>query len=144
MIAVPALVIRRVYDAPVHRVYSAWTDPTIACRFMGPGDVRCEILEMNVVKDGTYALLMHSDEDMTVRGRYVEVVPDRKLVMTWRWEEDKPEDEYDTLLTLEFNPLPEGTEFILTHEQFATEQSRGNHEGGWTKIVDALGGVLKP
>jgi len=62
--------------------------------------------------------------------------------MTWRWEEDKPEDEYDTLLTLEFNELNGGTELVLTHEQFANADSRDRHEDGWTAIMEQLGTVL--
>ena len=47
--------------------------------------------------------------------------------MTWRWEEDKPEDEHDTLLTLEFNEVDDGTELVLTHERFASVESRDSH-----------------
>ena len=48
---------------------------------------------------------MADGERWNVRGTYREVRPPERLVMTWRWEEDKPEDEHDTLLTLEFNEL---------------------------------------
>jgi uncharacterized protein YndB with AHSA1/START domain len=58
--------------------------------------------------------------------------------MTWRWEEDKPEDEHDTLLTLEFRDLDGGTELVLTHEQFASEDSRDGHQKGWTAIMERL------
>lgn len=143
MIAVPALVIRRTYPVTPQTLYAAWTTPEIASTFLGPDDVRCEIKEMDVRVGGRYGITMRtSDEDLFVSGVYREVASGRKLVMTWRWQEDDAADEYDTLLTLEFNPHDGGTELILTHEQIATERSRKNHEHGWTAIVEQLGRVI--
>lgn len=75
---------------------------------------------------------------LVVRGTYREVQPGKRLSMTWRWEEDTPQEEYDTLLTLDFAAHGTGTELTLTHEQFATDQSRTNHEGGWTTVMDRM------
>lgn len=98
---------------------------------------------MDVRTGGTYRIVMHTpEEDMVVTGTYREVVPGRKLAMTWSWEEDPPAESYETLLTLEFNPHDGGTELILTHEQFVTETTRSNHENGWTSILDHLSQVL--
>lgn len=142
--AVPALVLRRVYDAPRERVFEAWTDPHLAAQFLGPFGVRAEV-EMDPHVGGTYRIIMNleSGEKMLVRGAYKEVRRPSKLVMTWRWGEDRPEDEYDTLLTIELFEHSGGTELVLTHEQFATEQSRTNHENGWTSIMRKLEGFLK-
>jgi uncharacterized protein YndB with AHSA1/START domain len=73
-----------------------------------------------------------------VRGEYRDVQRPKRLSMTWRWEEDNPADEYDTLLTLEFLDRGGKTELVLTHEQFATAESRNNHKEGWTAILDQL------
>jgi uncharacterized protein YndB with AHSA1/START domain len=62
--------------------------------------------------------------------------------MTWRWEEGRPEDEHDTLLTVEFNDLDGGTELVLTHEQFASEDSRDRHQEGWAKIVEQFAALV--
>jgi uncharacterized protein YndB with AHSA1/START domain len=87
-------------------------------------------------------MLMADGERWNVGGTYREVSPPERLVMTWRWEEDKPEDEHDTLLTLEFNEHDGGTELILTHEQFASAESRDSHQEGWTQIMEQLGATL--
>ena len=65
----------------------------------------------------------------------------RAAFMTWRWEEDKPEEEHDTQLKLECNEQDGGTELVLTHEQFASVESRGRHERGWTIMLDQFGAV---
>lgn len=142
--AIPALVIRRTYAVPPERLYAAWTDPAIAAQFLGPGDIRADVPEMDVRPGGTYRVVMHrpEGEDYIATGVYREVVPNRRLSMTWRWLEDDPADEHETLLTLDFAPLDGGTEFTLTHEYFASAESRENHNSGWVSIMDKLQTIL--
>lgn len=142
--AVPALVLRRAYAAPRQRVFDAWTKPELAARFFGPGDVTVPEIQMDVRTGGTYriVMLMPDGERMNVSGTYREVRAPERLSMTWRWEEDDPADEFETLLTLEFNELADGTELVLTHEQLASVESRDRHADGWGKIMDALAGTL--
>lgn len=143
--AVPALVLSRVYDASPERVYAAWTDPQAAMKFLGPGDVKAIDVEMDVRVGGAYQIVMvkPDGERLPVRGVYKEVVPSRRLSMTWQWEEDNPEDEYETLLTLEFFDRDGKTELVLTHENFATIETRSNHEEGWTAILDQFAQALR-
>lgn len=142
---IPALVIRRVYDAAPERVFDAWTSPELAKQFLGPNDVVAEEVRMDVRTGGTYriVMLMKDGERWAVGGVYRDVRRPSRLQMTWRWEEEDPSDEYDTLLTLEFKPHENGTELILTHEQFASEESRQSHAHGWEAILEALSAVLR-
>lgn len=142
--AVPAIVLRRTYPVARERVYAAWTNPEIAARFLGPGDVTATGITMDVRLGGAYSITMTSPEmgRMTVRGKYVEVKAPERISMTWRWEEDDPAEEYDSLLTLEFHDHNGHTDFVLTHEKIATLESRDRHEAGWTAIVDQLTGVF--
>lgn len=137
---VPALVLRRVYRAAPERVYQAWTDPALAKQFLCPFDVTIPEISFDVRKGGAYHIVMlkADGERLVVRGVYRDVQPARRLSMTWKWEEDDPKDEHETLLTVDFKPADGGTELTLTHEQFATAESRSNHEGGWTSILEKL------
>jgi len=141
---VPALILKRIYDAPPERVYAAWTEPQTLAKFLGPGSVKALEIETDVRVGGSYSLVMVKDdgERLPVRGVYREVQPAKRLSMTWRWEEDNPADEYDTLLSLDFIDLGGKTELILKHEQFASAESRSNHEQGWTPILEQLVAVL--
>jgi uncharacterized protein YndB with AHSA1/START domain len=134
------LTLRRTYKAPRERVFAAWTKPEIAATFLGPGEVTVPEIEMDVRTGGSYSItmLMPDGERMIVTGVYREVVAPERLSMTWRWQEDDPADEYDSLLTLEFNDLGGKTEVVLTHAQLASVESRDRHEGGWTAILDQL------
>lgn len=141
---VPALVMRRVYDAPRERVYAAWTSPEAAASFMGPGDVKATEITMDVRVGGSYRIVMvHADGSINpVRGVYREVVAPQRLSMTWKWEEENPSDERETLLTLEFIDRVGKTELVLTHENLASVESRSNHERGWASILEELAGAL--
>lgn len=137
---VPALVIRRTYAASPQRVYEAWTNPELAKQFLCPADVTIGEVKMDVRVGGTFKIeMLHEDREAFVAlGVYKEVVPASRLVMTWRWEEDNPADEHETLLTLEFNPHGSGTELVLTHENLASLESRTNHEHGWSTLLEKL------
>lgn len=137
---VPALVLSRTYNAPPERVYEAWTNPDEVPKFLGPGDVKVVEVQMDVRTGGKYSLVMvrPDGERLPVRGEYRDVQRPKRLAMTWRWEEDNPADEYDTLLTLEFLDRGGKTEFVLRHEQFASAESRENHQEGWTAILDQM------
>lgn len=142
----PAIVLRRVYRAPRASVYDAWTNPTVAAKFLGPNDADgVSDVRMDVRTGGSYSIVMHmaNGEHWTVGGIYREIVPPAKLVMTWRWQEDDPKDEVETLLTLEFNEHDDGTELILRHEQFTSGKSRDSHEEGWSDILTTLGSIVE-
>jgi uncharacterized protein YndB with AHSA1/START domain len=140
---IPALVIRRTYSFPRERVYRAWTDPQIAKQFICPEGVTIPEIEMDVREGGTYRIVMQPSEGerLVVRGVYREVRKPERLVMTWRWEEDDPRDERDTLLSLDFIDRNGSTELVLTHENFASVDSRDRHEHGWSSIMEKLDGV---
>ncbi|HEX3467387.1 MAG TPA: SRPBCC domain-containing protein [Candidatus Elarobacter sp.] len=136
----PSLTLRHTYDAPRARVFEAWTKPEIAATFLGPAEVKATNITMDVREGGAYSITMlkPDGEELVASGTYREVLVPERLVMTWRWREDDPADEHETLLTLEFNEQGAGTELVLTHAQFASEESRDNHSHGWGSILDKL------
>ena len=141
---VPAIVLRRTYAAPRARVFEAWTTPEIAAKFFGPGEVKATIRELNARVGGSYKIemLLPDGERVIAFGTYREVIPPARLAMSWTWEEDDPAEQYETLLTVDFNEVAGGTELVLTHANLKTVESRNDHESGWTQIVDQLAGVL--
>lgn len=79
-------VVRRTFDAPVRLVYEAWTKPELMQRWWVPKSVPIRLVscEMDVRTGGTYRLRFESDvmPPMDFFGRYVEVVPNERLVWT--------------------------------------------------------------
>ncbi len=126
------LVVKRTFNAPVERVYEAWTDPEKMKRWFAPGNMTVPSAEADVRAGGRYRVQMSdggSDcEFHTTGGIYREVVPNERLVFTWQWEGS----DLETLLTLEFKGLSAGgTELTLTHEGFDSEDTRNKHGQGW-------------
>jgi uncharacterized protein YndB with AHSA1/START domain len=143
--AVPnALVLRRTFNAPRARVFAAWTNPELMRRFFSSDDSPVAVLALDVRTGGSYRLAFRqpSGEEWVVYGTYREVVPPERLSMTWRWAEDDPSLERETLLTLEFHDRAGATELVLTHVNFRDEQQRDSHKHGWTDMLDRLSGVL--
>jgi uncharacterized protein YndB with AHSA1/START domain len=141
----PRLVVRRTFDAPRARVYAAWTDPKQVCKWAGTGETSIQAMESDQRAGGTYrtTFLRPDGDRWVVRGVFREMQPPERLSYTWVWEEDKPEDEIETLVTVEFHDLGgDKTELVLTHEQFATEESRNGHEAGWTEMLGRLAAYL--
>ena len=46
-------------------------------------------------------------------------------------------------ITLEFHEVAGGTEIVLTHSGFPSEDARGQHDGGWAGCFDCLAAYLE-
>ena len=66
--------------------------------------------------------------DGYISGKNVELVENKKIVQTWRTTEFEDNDE-DSILTIEMNKVPEGTELILSHSNIPQGQTQ--YEQGW-------------
>jgi uncharacterized protein YndB with AHSA1/START domain len=126
----PSLTIKRRFNAPPAKVFSAWTDPEKVKRWMGPGEVKTIRAENDVRVSGRYRIVMQapSGEEHDVSGVYREVTANEKLVYTWTW---KMMPERESLVTVTFKPDGSGTLLTLTHEQFFDKDARDRHQHGW-------------
>lgn len=100
--------------------------------------------ECDAREGGRYRVAFKNEEgeDWVVGGVYSEVRAPERLAFTFRWVEDDPADERDTLITIDFEERSGKTEMIFTQENFASEASRTRHEGGWCSIFEKLPAVL--
>src|SRR6476659_3798561 len=86
-----SLEIKRVIKVPRGRVYAAWTDPAQLREWFGPENVqpRTLVAETRVGGKCRWDLTNSEGEEMTVRGEYRELEPNRKIVFTWQFEDDE-------------------------------------------------------
>jgi uncharacterized protein YndB with AHSA1/START domain len=135
-----SLEIKRFINAPRTRVYQAWTDPVQLKEWFGPEKVRTRNLSVDPRIGGKYRwdLTSPDGEDMTVFGEYRELVPGKKIVFTWQWDDDQVWENRTSLVTVELSDRDGGTELRLTHEQLPSEESRDRHNEGWTSVLDRL------
>ena len=132
------LLITRRFDAPAARVFALWTDPRHFRNWMGPETYACEAVEMDVRVGGAYRAMIRSPEngENWFGGVYREIVPNRKLVFTFAWDDDGPAAGVETLVTILFHE--EGGRTVQTFHQtpFLSVESRDSHVGGWSSAFD--------
>ena len=104
---------------------------------VGPGEVTVAQVVADAVVGGAFMVDMRSADGRqhVVTGTYREVVPDRRLVQTWKWDDS----DVETLLTVSFEQRVEGvTELTLIHERFREQEACELHRGGWDASLDKL------
>jgi uncharacterized protein YndB with AHSA1/START domain len=136
--ATPTVVrVSRAIPAPPDRVFAAWLDPASLARWLSPvGHAEADVepwvggrLRVTMVGDGRR--IEHT-------GEYRELVPHRRLVLTWQSPYTGPEP---SLVTVELLPVSGGTELTLVHERLPAGGA-ASHGGGWTRILDRLVAVM--
>ena len=137
MPAQPSLTLQRRLNAAPAKVFRAWTEPAQILKWMHPSGTEMLHAEVEARVEGRFQLVMRGADgaEHAASGRYLEVVPDAKLVFTWTWR-SAPESE--SLVTVALRPDGDGTLLTLTHAQFLDEQTRDQHAEGWTSTLDGL------
>lgn len=86
-----ALLVTRVFDAPVERVWRGWTDPAEIKRWWGPKGFTAPHIAVHFHVGGKYLYgMLGAGLDGVMKhywntGKYVEIVPAKKIVMTMRF-----------------------------------------------------------
>jgi uncharacterized protein YndB with AHSA1/START domain len=132
--------ISRVIRASRQRTFDAWTRPENIRQWFGGNRTVAEV-ETDPRNGGAYRIKANPapeadmNREAVISGRYVKVDPYDLLSFTWVGDWDPTEE---TLVTVTFKDVAEGTEVTVTHERFATELSRSKHEMGWTSSIAKL------
>ena len=136
----PTLTLRRAFDAPRARVYDAWTKPDVLKEWFGPAGFTIPSIAMNLVVGGAYTITMRAPdgEDDVVRGEFKAIRPPEHLSYTWLWDEMPPDPQVNTLVSIDFIERGSQTEILLTHEGFASAESRDRHQAGWLGTFESL------
>lgn len=129
-------------EQPVADVFAAWTTADALSAWFAPMAVSKPAVILEFEVDGRYSIEMHLPDGavFTTRGTFREIVPNEKIVMTWRCDAF-PDPE--SLVTVRFEPSAAGTKVSLLHEQFETEQTCENHRGGWQACLAELAEMLR-
>jgi uncharacterized protein YndB with AHSA1/START domain len=113
------LVVTRRFDAPPHLVFRAWTEADLFRRWWVPEGAGISLVscELDVRTGGTYRLEFGAgDATMAFYGKYLEVVPDQRIV----WTNDEGEEGAVTTVTLE----SDGAATLLTfHELYPSKEA---------------------
>lgn len=108
------VVVTRSFSAPARVVFEAWAKPELFQRWWIPKSFGMTIVscEMDVRTGGTYRLLIShpaAPEPMPFFGRYLEVVPNERLV----WTNDEGGEGEGAVTTVTFEQHDDKTQVVL-------------------------------
>jgi len=128
------VVVTRTFDAPARLVFEAWSKPELFKRWWVPRSMGMTLrsCELDVRTGGTYRLEFGDDpaNPMAFFGRYLEVVPNQRIV--WTNEES---GDAASVTTVTFEERDGTTQLVLT-ERYPTKEALD--EAG-TGAQDAMG-----
>jgi uncharacterized protein YndB with AHSA1/START domain len=115
------LVVTRTFNAPARIVFEAWTRPDLFKRWWAPKSIGMTIVScaMDVRVGGGYRLEFGhpaSDQPVAFFGKYIEVIPNARLV----WTNEESQDGAVTTLTFEEKA---GVTLLTLHERYPTKEA---------------------
>jgi len=120
-------------DAAPATVFEFLTDPAKMVRWMGTEAV------LGPRPGGDYGVNISGHE--RVSGEVIEIVPDRKLVFTWGWEDEAlPVAPGESTVEISLEPDGEGTLLRLTHRDLPRDMHTF-HRLGWDYALPRLAAV---
>ena len=135
------LTVSKTIHAPIENVFDAWLDPEMLKQFIlpMPGMPQPEV-DNDPQQGGSFTIIMHVGEDKIPHsGQYLEVSRPNRLVFSWL----SPFSIDGSTVTIDFSEIDDGTTNVqLTHVKFIDEETRSDHEGGWTNILETLNDIL--
>lgn len=134
-----SLHLEHVLRAPRARVFAAFVDEAALARWWGPNDFTVPSVEIFAREGERYRFTMQPPEGTAfhITGEFRVVEPPQRLVYTFEYEEPDPDDQ-ETLVTLSFVDVAEGTMLVLDQGPFATKARHALHETGWAETLDGL------
>lgn len=119
------LFVTHVFAAEVERVFAAWTVPALFQRWWAPGSMGATITDarMDVRTGGSYQITFahpSSPTGMTFYGRYLEVIPNKRLV--WTNDEGGGHGDGGAVTTVTFTPR-DGATLLVLHDRYPTKDA---------------------
>lgn len=146
------LSIKRIFDAPIEKVWRAWTVADNFKKWWGPKDFTAPDIKIDLAVDGKYLFCMRGPDgkEYWSTGIYKKIIPHKKLVMTDSFADEKGNvvsashygmDDFPLELevTVNFKERKNGkTEMFLRHRGLPRGQMLDLTRQGWEQSFDKL------
>ncbi|HBI17476.1 MAG: hypothetical protein UR60_C0043G0022 [Candidatus Moranbacteria bacterium GW2011_GWF2_34_56] len=151
------LIINRIFNAPIERVWEAWTNPEIFKKWWGPKDFTAPYAEVDFRVGGKSLACMKAPDgkEYWSTGTYKEIIPYKKIVTTDSFSdkegnivsakeygmEDIPEE---LEIEVNFKKLENRkTDMTLKHGKFPEGSIIKSAQQGWSQSFDKFEEILK-
>jgi uncharacterized protein YndB with AHSA1/START domain len=133
--------VRRIAARP-SIVFEAMTTSEGVAAWFGPDDLPVVGSQMDARVGGAYRVHFRTFDggDHEACGEFLELVPPRRIVMSWSWAFGGVLEERGrtSRVEIELTPIENGTELTFTHAGLWDETSDKSHAGGWTGALNKL------
>ncbi len=155
--------ITRTLNAPIERVWDAWTNPEMIKKWWGPNYFDAPVVKADVRTGGKYLYCMRSTgeipqfaagQEFWSAGEYTEVIPMQKIVATDHFADKdgnyiSPKDvgmpgewPEEMIVTTTFEDLGDGkTKLTIVHVGHPQEMVE-NATTGWNESLDKFASIL--
>lgn len=137
--------LHRVFAAPVEKVYRAFTDADAMAKWISPDGYTCHVHSMEAKTGGTYRMSFTNFTTMQSHafgGKYLELIPNEKLVYTDKFEDPNFPGEMKT--TVLFKKVSVGTELNITQENLPDIIPVEGCYLGWQQSLKNLAAIVEP
>jgi uncharacterized protein YndB with AHSA1/START domain len=148
----PAVRLQRTIPAPTHAVYRAWLEPDLVRRWMAPGSLGVERVEIDERVGGRYSV-WQTASGASAGGfecEILELVPDERIVFRWGFVGPRRAEGpvFDSRLTITLREVDRGfTLLTLVHERLdelarAMPDVADKVQLGWELVLEKLGASI--
>ena len=145
--------VSRHVSAPRHKVYAALIDPDAVVKWKVPDGMTSQVHAFDGRQGGTFRISLtyetstgagkssaHTD---TYRGRFVELVPNERVVEVDEFETTDPAFRGEMKITISLTDSAGGTDVEALHENLPAGVSLSDNETGWQSSLASLAALIE-
>jgi uncharacterized protein YndB with AHSA1/START domain len=140
------LSITRTFNAPASAVWEVWSKREHMIQWWGPKGFTTTHLDLDFRAGGAYRACIKNNEtgnDNWMGGNFVELVPNERIVFTFRWDEANDSIGVETLITVTLSEHDGKTTQTFHQAPFLNAETRDSHIKGWTSFIDNEQGYVE-
>ncbi len=145
--------ITRHLNAPPETVYRAILDAGAIATWMVPDGMTSRVHEFDAREGGSFRVSLTYEEPTgagkttahtdTYHGRFLELVPDERVVEVMEFETDDPAMRGEMTVTFTLAAADGGTELVATHDDLPPGVAPADNETGWAMSLDKLAKLVE-
>jgi uncharacterized protein YndB with AHSA1/START domain len=139
--------------APRAAVYRALVDPDAVARWRVPDGMTSEVHEFDARPGGRFRVSLSYDAPTgtgkstahtdTYHGRFVELVPDERVVEVMEFETEDPSMRGEMRVTCTLTDADGGTDLLAVHEGVPPGVAPAENETGWRMSMGKLAALVE-
>lgn len=144
----------RIIKASPQKIYKAFVEPEALVSWLPPKGMKGHIYEFDPRAGGAYRMSLTylqpdpstqgktSEDTDVVKGRFLELVPDERIVQSVEFQSDDPAFAGEMIMTWSLAAVPEGTAVTIVCENVPEGIRKEDHDVGLRSTLENLAAEL--